>query len=55
MLLLINKRDTKNNKRQENDKFSYPHDNIQDIKDVQHKIVNMTLDYCKFNRHPVSA
>ena len=55
MLSLIYIRDIKNNKLQENEKFTKRNYNIQDIKDVQHKNVNMTWYYRKFPRHPVAA
>ena len=53
-LSLIHIRYTKNNKHQENAKFSNLNYHIQDIKYVQHKNVNMYWDYCKFPRHPIS-
>ena len=36
-------------------KVSNRHYQIQGIKDVQHKNVNVTWDYWKFPRHPVAA
>ena len=39
----------------ENSKYSNHNYHVQDIKYVQHKNVNMTWDYRKFPRHPVSA
>ena len=53
--MLLHTIDTNNNKRQENDKLYNRHYHIQDIKDVQHKNVNMPWDYRKFPSHPVAA
>ena len=55
VLSLLHIRYANNNKHQENAKFSNCHYHIQDIKYVQHKNINMTWDYRKFPRSPVSA
>ena len=55
LLWLLHTIDKKSNKKQENYKFSNFQYHIQEIKDVQHKNVNMTWDYRKFHRHPVAA
>ena len=55
MLLFLHTRDKNNNKQQENAKISNRHYHIQDIKDVQHKNINMTWYYQKFLMHPFSA
>ena len=46
-LSLLHTRYTKNNKLEENAKFSNHHYHIQYIIDVQHKNVNMSWDYQK--------
>ena len=45
----------KNNDQQESAKISNCHYHIQDIKDVQHKNVNMNWGYLKFPRHSVAT
>ena len=55
MLLLLNIIDTKNKKIKENGNISNQSYHIQDIKDVQHKNINMSWDYWKFPRNPVAA
>ena len=55
VLSFLHTRDTKNNKRQENAKFYNHNYHIQDIRDVQHKNINMSCDYWKFPSHPVAA
>ena len=55
MLSLLHNRYTKNNKRQGKTKISNRHYQIQYIKDMQHKNVNMTWYYRNFPRHPVAA
>ena len=55
VLSLLHNKDTKNIKLKEHAKISNRRYQIQDIKDVQHKNVNITWDYLKFPRHPVAA
>ena len=55
VLSFIHTRYTKENKRQENSKFSNRYCHIQDIKDGQPKHVNLSWDCRKSPRHPVSA
>ena len=55
VLSFINNRDTRNNKWQENSKYPNRQYHIQDIKNVQHKNLNVTWYYRKFTRNPVAA
>ena len=55
MLYLLHTIETNYNKQQESANYSNRNYHIQYIKDVQHKNVNMTWDYCKFPRHPVAT
>ena len=55
VLYFLHNRDKKNNRRQENVNFSNRHYHIEYIKYLQYKNFNMTSDYQKFPRHPISA
>ena len=55
VLSLLHTIDTKNNKQQENEKFSNPRYHVQDMKDVQHKNINMYWGCRNFLRQPVAA
>ena len=55
VLSLLHTRGNKNNKYQENAKPFISSYHIQDKKYMQHKRDNMSWDYRKFPRHPIST